>query len=149
MENIVFDSGIREFRINGAGILRFNPTDPNLYGRFLKATDKISALEKELAAKAAAISAEDGMAAVHLMQEADESIKDILTEVFGPENNFREILGSINILAVGANGQRLLINLLDALSPILTEGAKQYANSQTEAALTQARKNRAGRKAPQ
>lgn len=149
MENIVFDSGIREFRINGAGILRFNPTDPNLYGRFLKATDKISALEKELAAKAAAISAEDGMAAVHLMQEADESIKDILTEVFGPENNFREILGSINLLAVGANGQRLLINLLDALSPILTEGAKQYANSQTEAALTQARKNRAGRKAPQ
>ena len=149
MENIVFDSGIREFRINGAGILRFNPTDPNLYSRFLQATDKISALEEDLMSRAASVPDGDAFAAVRLMQEADSAIKDILTEVFGPENNFREIMSSINLLAVGANGQRLLINLLDAISPILTEGAKQYADSQTEAALTQARKNRAGRKAPQ
>lgn len=149
MENIVFDSGIREFRINGAGILRFNPTDPNLYSRFLQATDKISALEEDLMSRAASVPDGDAFAAVHLMQEADSAIKDILTEVFGPENNFREILSSINLLAVGANGQRLLINLLDAISPILTEGAKQYADSQTEAALAQARKNRAGRKASQ
>ena len=30
MEKIQFDSGMKEYRINGKGVLRFNPADPNL-----------------------------------------------------------------------------------------------------------------------
>ena len=29
------DTGVEEFRVNGRGVLRFNPADPNLYHRFL------------------------------------------------------------------------------------------------------------------
>ena len=147
MENIVFDSGIREFRINGAGVLRFNPSDPNLYSRFLSATDRIEALEKSLTAKAAALPDGDSKAALSLMEEADGAIKDILTEVFGKDNDFRKLLGDLNLLAVGANGQRLLINLLEALSPVLVEGAELYAESQAAAALARMKKSR--RKAAQ
>ena len=41
MEKIQFDSGVRSYRINGGGILRFNPGDPNLYSRFLEAGEKL------------------------------------------------------------------------------------------------------------
>ena len=41
MENISFDSGMQQYRINGGGVLRFNPGDPNLYARFLESADKI------------------------------------------------------------------------------------------------------------
>ena len=37
MEKIQFDAGQRSYRINGGGILRFNPCDPNLYRRFMEA----------------------------------------------------------------------------------------------------------------
>ena len=48
MEKIQFDSGIRSYRINGAGVLRFNPGDPNLYSRFLEAVEKLKEVETEL-----------------------------------------------------------------------------------------------------
>ena len=28
------DTGVEEFSVNGRGVLRFNPADPNLYHRF-------------------------------------------------------------------------------------------------------------------
>ena len=31
------DTGVEEFRVNGRGVLRFNPADPNLYHRFFAA----------------------------------------------------------------------------------------------------------------
>ena len=30
------DTGVEEFSVNGRGVLRFNPADPNLYHRFLR-----------------------------------------------------------------------------------------------------------------
>lgn len=34
-EALNIDTGVEEFCINGHGVLRFNPSDPNLYHRFL------------------------------------------------------------------------------------------------------------------
>ena len=48
MEKIQFDAGQRSYRINGAGTLRFNPCDPNVYSRFLEAVEKLQAVEEEL-----------------------------------------------------------------------------------------------------
>lgn len=154
MENIVFDSGIKEYRINEGGTLRFNPSDPNLYVRFLDAMDKVKAMEKELAEGAAALESSDdparsGAAILRLMQEADCKIKAILTEVFGGDNDFDRILAGVNLLAMGSNGQRVIINLLSALEPILTAGAQSYADSQTQTAVARAKQNRAKRKAAQ
>ena len=52
MEKLQFDSGVKEYRINGGGVLRFNPGDPNVYARFLEAADKLQQLEQDLAQKA-------------------------------------------------------------------------------------------------
>ena len=52
MEKISFDSGIRSYKINGTGVLRFNPGDPNVYARYMEAVPKIKAVEQEMAGNA-------------------------------------------------------------------------------------------------
>ena len=131
MEKIQFDSGVRSYRINGGGILRFNPGDPNLYSRFLEAVGKLQEAEKELTQQAETAQAED---IVKLMQQADEKMKNILGWVFGESNDFHKLLGGVNLLAVADNGERVVTNLFAALEPVLVEGAKRCAGQQAEKA---------------
>ena len=37
MQNLTIDTGVQEFSVNGRGVLRFNPGDPNVYHRFFDA----------------------------------------------------------------------------------------------------------------
>lgn len=127
MEKIQFDSGIRSYRINGGGILRFNPGDPNLYARFLDAVEKLKAVEQELTRQAENV---QGAEIVKLMTQADEKMKDILNWVFGADNDFRQLLNGVNLLAVADNGERVVTNLFAALEPVLVEGAKRCADEQ-------------------
>lgn len=129
MEKIQFDSGVRSYRINGAGVLRFNPGDPNLYSRFLEAVEKLKAVETELTEHTEAVQGEE---IVKLMTRADEKMKGILGWVFGPENDFQKLLGGVNLLAVADNGERVVTNFFAALEPVLVEGAKRCACQQAE-----------------
>ena len=141
MEKISFDSGIKEYRINGAGVLRFNPADPNVYARFMEAADKIGAVEQEISSRAR--QAEDsGAEAVKLMAEADQKIKKILDWVFGENNSFDKLLGGVNLLAAAGNGERVITNLLAALEPILLSGAEQCARRTAEQAVVKAKARR-------
>ena len=135
MENIQFDSGIRTYRINGEGVLRFNPGDPNVYARFLEAVEKLKAAEEELTRQAE--SAKETQI-VELMTQADRKMKEILDWVFGGDNDFGAILKGVNLLAVADNGERVITNLLQALEPVLLEGAKRCAAQQAKAAAEKA-----------
>ena len=136
MENIQFDSGVKCYRINGGGTLRFHPGDPNLYSRFLEAVDKFKELEQRFTE--------------HLRQEellqcmtgADREMKQLLGWVFGEENDFDALLGGVNLLAVADNGERVITNLLLALEPVLTEGAKRCARLKTDEARAKAEERR-------
>ena len=127
MEKIQFDSGVRSYRINGGGILRFNPGDPNLYARFLEAVEKLKAVEAELTRQAEATQGAD---IVNLMKQADEKMKGILNWVFDGDNDFHKLLGGVNLLAVADNGERVVTNLFEALEPVLVAGAKRCAGEQ-------------------
>lgn len=124
MEKIQFDSGIRSYRINGEGILRFNPGDPNLYARFMEAVEKLKAAEEELIRTAETAQSTD---VVLLMTQADRKMKEILNWVFGGDNDFCKILKDVNLLAVADNGERVVTNLFAALEPVLVAGAKRCA----------------------
>lgn len=137
MEKIQFDSGIKEYKLNGMGVLRFNPGDPNLYARFLEATEKIKALEQELTEMAET----EGTAVVQLLQTADEKMKKTLSWVFGEGNDFDKLLCGVNLLAVAGNGERVVTNLFNALQPVLLSGAE----SLTRQAVAKAKANRAAR----
>lgn len=146
MEKIMFDSGVKEFKINGGGVLRFNPGDPNVYARFLEAAEKIQGVETALTEQAKGLEEQDsGKAAVKLMAQADKQMKEILSWVFGPSNDFDKILGGVNLLAVAGNGERVVTNLFAALQPILVEGAQRCASEKTQEAVRKANARRASR----
>ena len=149
MEHISFDNGTREFSV-GAGVLRFNPSDPNVYARFMEASEKIQAVEEELVKKAQQLQergdGNTGETVLQLLVEADREAKKILAWIFGSENDFDQILGGANLLAVANNGERVITNLIYALLPVIEDGAKRCAAEQTGAAVAQAKKNRAQRR---
>ncbi len=146
MEKIRFDSGIREYKLGNLGVLRFNPGDPNLYARFWEAAEKIKAIEEEMAEKAKQMTPEkSGEAVVTLLQDADRKMKEILNWVFGQETDFDKLLCGVNLLAVGANGQRVVSNLFEALQPVLLAGAQACVKNQTQAAVARANSRRAAK----
>ena len=145
MEKIRFDSGVKAYKLGDLGVLRFNPGDPNLYARFLEAADKIAALEEEMAQSAKNISEGDGAQIVKLLQDADAKMKQTLNWVFGNSADFDSLLGGVNLLAMGANGERVISNLFDALQPVLLEGARTYAGEQAQVAKDRANARRAAK----
>ena len=134
MEKLQFDSGVKSYRMNGGGVLRFHPGDPNLYSRFLEAVDKFRALEQELAQSCAQEEAD----ILRVLEEADEKMKKLLNWIFGGDNDFQKLLEGVNLLAVADNGERVITNLLQALEPVLLDGAKRCAGQQAKAAVEKA-----------
>lgn len=141
MQKIIFDSGVQEFEL-GSGVLRFNPADPNVYARFMDAADEILKIEQELVEKGKTMDA-NGETVIRIMAEADKRAKELLNQVFGNGNDFHALLGGVNLLAVGENGERVITNLFAALTPILVSGAQRCASGK----VAQARANRAQRRA--
>jgi len=123
MEKLQFDLGRKRYKVGG-GVLEMNPTDPNLYSRFLSCLRELEELE-------ASLSAQDpsGEALILAMEEADRQVKAALGRVF-PGNDMDAIFQGVSLLAVGENGERVLVNFLAALEPILRKGAMQCARAE-------------------
>lgn len=145
MEILNLDLGIKEYRLTEHGVLRFNPSDPNVYNRFLDAESEIRKVEQDMAKKAKGVTDGSGEAAIRIMGEADAKIKGILNTVYGHGNDFHTILEGVNLMAVGNNGNRIISNLLDALTPIMEQGAKAFVESE----ISNAKLNREQRRAMQ
>ena len=149
MDNFIIDSGIKEYQINSKGILRFNPSDPNVYARFVDATKKIHAVEQQMAEKAKILSDKGsenaGEETLQIMRETDKQMKAILNEIFGHENDFDKLLENVNLMAVATNGERVISNLMNALQPIMEAGAKACVSQE----VADAKLNREQRRAMQ
>ena len=78
MEHLKIDLGIQEYVVPGGGVLRFNPADPGLYGRFAAAEEQLAAVEKELMEKSKDAAPE---ALLALMNEADAKAKALLAKM--------------------------------------------------------------------
>lgn len=144
MEQLTIDTGLREYAVNGGpehggGVLRFNPSDPNVYSRFCTLQNQLQELEQQVQAQSPT-----GTDAIQLLAQADQRAKGLLAEVFGPGNDFDAMLGGTNLLAVAGNGERVITNLFAALQPILEAGARQCADAKATLAVQQAQAARAG-----
>ena len=137
-----------EFSVNGRGVLRFNPADPNLYHRFFAAGKTLERYDAELTAALGQLGGDEqqrAAAGLALLQDYDGRIKRLLGEIFGAENDFDAILNGVNLAGVGANGRRVVQNLLEALTPILREGAERRLHAAADAAEAAAQAARAAR----
>lgn len=146
MEKLILDSGVKEYQLPG-GILRFNPSDPNVYARFMESTNKIKQVEQEMAAKAKIISNKKdgnmGEESLRIMKETDTRMKAILNDVFGHGNDFDMLLEKVNLMAVAGNGERVISNLLNALQPIMESGVQACINDEVNIAKLNREQRRA------
>lgn len=153
--NLVIDTGLKEFDINGRHTLRFNPSDPGVYNRFTEVSEDIEKIENEMITELSAFQTEAdnvneasaGKTVLAIMKKADKAVKEKLRYVFGEQNDFDEILDGVSLMAVTTNGERVITNLLTALTPVIAEGLEAYADDKASAALERANLNRQQRRA--
>ena len=123
MEKIKFDSGVKQYEINGHAVLRFNPSDPNLYKRFKEVGDYLLGLEKEVSAKSKSVST--GLDMIDILSEYDKTMKEKLRYVFGADNDFEAIFEGENVMALASNGEMIITNFLNGILPIVEAGIKE------------------------
>ena len=143
------DDGIIRLNINDNGLLCFNPSDFNLYNRFLALVQELPEIEaRYLKACDAQEDDEDELSGARRelgrTDEIDREVKKRLGDVFGGAD-FDKLLGGVNCMACGRNGEMVITNLLNALKPYLEEGIRHY----TERAAEKAKQNREQRRAAQ
>lgn len=147
MENLNISIGIKQYQlVDGGAVLAFNPGDPNVYARYMDALPKIKAVELEMAAKAKNVNASDadaGEKSLQIMRETDIRMKSLLNSIFGADNDFDKILKGVNLMAVTENGNRVINNVLYALTPIMTAGAKECVSTEVAAAKLNREQRRA------
>ena len=145
MKQLTIDTGVQEFEINGSGVLRFNPSDPNVYNRFFAAETTLTELDAEAQKRMEQIEADfpdDNQrvgAELAVLAEYDRKIKEVLNGVFGAGNDFDEILHGVNLAAVAGNGRRVVT--------IIREGAERSMEEKADKAVQTAKANRAARRA--
>ncbi len=144
---LAIDDGLLRLNINDNGVLCFNPSDFNLYNRFLALVQELPEIEARYL-KAHGVQEDDGDVYAEARRElarADEidgEVKKRLGDVFGGAD-FDKLLGGVNCMACGSNGEMIITNLLNALKPYLEEGVKRH----TERVAEQAKRNREQRRA--
>ena len=109
MKKLKFDDGLQSWQVGG-GVLRFNPSDPNLYSRFLEAVEAMQA-----------VTAEEALTP----RQADEALRRHIRTIF-PDADVDAMLPQ-NLLAICGNGKLLVLNFLEAVEAILVEGARAFA----------------------
>lgn len=155
VEKLIFDDGIKRIDINGNGLLCFNPSDFNVYQRFCALIKELPGLEAQY--KAEVEQTTEGATEENMVElagkeldrakEIDATIKRKLSGVFGGDNDFDQLLGGVNLMAFGGNGERIITNLLNALAPYLEAGIKKHMKDTAADAVAEAKQNRAQRMA--
>lgn len=177
MEKIVLNTGIKEIEVENErgehlGVLRFNPTDPNLVTKFgelykdlPRITKEYEAAQKAYKEKADALEStllEDAPGATEMPQEVaelgehiktiDKELKAKFAHVFSVQNDFDAMLEGVNVFAGTDTGGTALENLLEALLPIIETNAENRQKLMQEKAMqarAQAEANREQRRAAQ
>ena len=148
MEDLSFDSGVREYKMN-RGIFRINMTDDELYYRFIHLQEDIEAMRAEYEAQAKEIdegadelpkvdSADDisdyvaslsddesdALSAriikrADLLHSFDVRVKGKLAEVFNDGNDFDALFDGKSVLAIDTQGNYLISNFFNAITPLI------------------------------
>lgn len=148
MKKLIFDDGIIQLDVNGNGILSFNPSDFNLYDRLMSFAKEVVEIEKEYQLVVDNNDSEIDVIGKELNRAAciDAKVKEKLNAVFGGDNDFFKIFNGVNIMAFGANGERVITNFLSAITPFIEKGVSSYTVKEVEAAKANREQRRAAQR---
>lgn len=121
MKELKFETGLQEFRINGACTIAVNPTDTSFLSRYYDLIDKLDGLQDEK--QAAYKEGMDNREVFRICLECDNKINAAIDSFFGAqvsENCFQGISPS-----AWANGAPLWMNLLLVIFDEISAQAEQ------------------------
>lgn len=156
MTKLTFDDGRVRLDVNGNGTLVFNPSDFNVYERFCALIKELPELEKQYATEVELpdeVTQDAQAAELELVgreltraKEIDALVKSKLAHVFGPENDFDKLFGGVNLMAFGSNGERVITNFLNAISPYIEKGLAGHTKGEVQAAKANREQRRAAQR---
>lgn len=110
MEKLTFDTGIKEYEVNGGEILRFNPSDSAFVGKLFNAFDSLD--KKQEIYRAQIDSMKDKREIFEIAHKQDIEMRTIIDGVFGPICD--SLFGDMNVYAM-ADGLPVWCNFLLAI----------------------------------
>lgn len=111
MAKLQFDTGVREYEINDACTVRFNPCDPVFTERLFRIFDKLGKMQEDGERENAGI--HDGAKLFELIRERDKEMRADIDSIFG-EPVCEKIFDGIGVYAL-ADGLPLWANFLMAI----------------------------------
>lgn len=110
MADILFDSGLVEYNLNGKCKVVFNPTDMAFIERIFDVFDALDAKQESYRAE---IDGKDGKEVFDLARQMDAEMREMIDAVFG-DNICDPVFGDMSVYAV-ANGLPVWANLMLAI----------------------------------
>ena len=137
-KSVVIDLGYQSYEIKSpdgevVGVIRINPSDPGLAGRWQKAEDVMERCRAQIGAELAAGKSEIEIWPMAL--EASDKIKNAIDYAFGSKVS-DIFFGGNSAFAITMSGKTVLENVLEALTPIMQkaiETASKKAQKRMEA----------------
>ena len=150
MEKLIFGTGLKRYEVNDNGaIFSFNPTDINLYARFIKMRDAVLKIGAEVEKKAEEINESEEKSVEALastMEDADRRVKQELTECFGKSNDFELIFDGSNVFSPTLSGNWLITEFITAITPIIEKEVAAFTKERAKRKASQIKQNKAKRK---
>lgn len=121
MADILFDTGVKEFQVNGVRTIRFNPADIGFAETLYSVIAKINAIDEETKKKRSGTN--DYAKIFDYNRAEDKKMRDAVDSVFG-ENFCADVFGDIRLTAI-ADGLSVIENfafaVLDQMDKSITE----------------------------
>lgn len=128
-KSVVIDLGYQTYEIKApdgeaVGVIRINPSDPGLAGRWQKAEEEMERCRAQIEAETAAGKSEIEIWPLAL--EASDKIKNAIDYAFG--SRVSDVLfGGNSAFAFTMSGKMVLENVLEAIAPILQKALETSA----------------------
>lgn len=109
-EILSFDTGIKEYDINGVATVRFNPTDANFTDRLYKSFNDLKDRQDEFEQRVADIG-DDGEEMFRYAHERDVEMREIIDTVFDCPGLADKLFENMNCYALADDGTPVWIGL--------------------------------------
>lgn len=119
MKSINFNSGIKEYAVNGDenNVIRINVGDMNIAARFKENVNFFDEIEKDIE--------ENGSPTPEKIAEYDKLIKEKIDYIFGADVS-SHAFGNTNCLSPVGNGNLLFTEFMNAFMDLIKEDAEKF-----------------------
>ncbi len=129
MNNLNFDTGYKEYSINGdeSKVIRIDTTDYALFDRIQKVSKNIDKLSENYRNT----KVETDEQANELFVKVDKDIREQINKIFGYDVS-SVVFGITNCMSITKSGHMLFENFLNALIPVIKNDMQEAVNKQNE-----------------